>query len=45
VAPRRELVAVRRALNGLAARELVIRLGPLGHDRACRWHVGLWAYG
>lgn len=41
----KHLVAVRRALAGLARRGLVVRVGPLGflHRRACRWHIGAWA--
>ena len=39
---RAHLVAVRRALNSLHERELVVRLGTLGQGRVCRWHVGLW---
>jgi hypothetical protein len=38
-------VAARRALIGLAHRGLVVRLGTLGFDRSCRWHIGAWSFG
>lgn len=42
-----QLVSVRRALAGLARHDLVVRIGTLGFldKRACRWHIGAWAFG